>query len=136
MATSNVPQTFDGSTIHSCELAVENALPRHFPNLPPSRNKPQFLVRPTGNDPYHWQVLALETNRVLSRHRLLAPALRRAGWLNQHRGTVVLGSCEFESPESGWGACDGGFQCSDLGTVHHLESGRDLCYAHFLQAEL
>jgi hypothetical protein len=136
MATSNVPQTFDGQTIHNCELAVEKALRRHFPTLQPSRNTPQFLVFPSGKAPYHWQVRAIATNRVLSRHRLLAPAMRRAGWLNKHRGTVVLPKCEFESAETGWGAGDGGFTCYDLGTVHHLESERDLCYAHFLQAEL
>jgi hypothetical protein len=124
MATDTLAKTVRLENLLRCAFSAEN------------RPQIQFLVFPTGKGPYHWQVRALATDRVLSRHKLLAPALRRAGWLNRHRGTVVLGRCEFETPESNWGKCDGGLRCGDPGTVHHLESERDLCVAHFLQAEL
>lgn len=42
----------------------------------------------------------------------------------------VFGDCEYESPESTKGACDG-MRCGQLSTVHHLASERDLCVRHF-----
>jgi hypothetical protein len=42
-----------------------------------------------------------------------------------------LSSCCFESPESSFGRCDGGFACSEKATVHHLASGLEYCGGHF-----
>ena len=129
---------FTGSTILDCERAWKtySAARLSFTPAPIHKPQPQFLVFPTGQKTFHWRVVAVETNRTVSRHKNLRPALRKAEWLNQHRRVEQLGHCAFESPETTWGACDGGFRCPDLGVVHHLESERDLCYAHFLQAEL
>lgn len=113
---------------HSLSEVVRLPLPLHKP-------QPEFLVFPTHTPVYTWRVVAVNTNRTVSRHRILACALRKAEWLNQKRGEKLLAQCAYESPETSWGACDG-WQCPETGTVHHLASERDLCYAHFLQAEL
>ena len=42
-----------------------------------------------------------------------------------------LERCEYESPESCQGACDGGFQCSKRATVHDLRTGQEFCLDHF-----
>jgi hypothetical protein len=42
-----------------------------------------------------------------------------------------LERCEYESPESRLGACDGGFQCSKRATVHDLRTGQEFCLEHF-----
>lgn len=42
-----------------------------------------------------------------------------------------LSPCSYESPESAWGACDGGIPCSQIATVHHLASDMQFCMGHF-----
>ena len=41
-----------------------------------------------------------------------------------------LGCCDYETPESHWGACDG-IPCIEKATVHHLASEREFCLDHF-----
>lgn len=52
---------------------------------------------------------------------------------------ILLGSelspCSYQSPESHYGACDGGFPCYEQGTVHHLASGLEFCLKHFNEQE-
>jgi hypothetical protein len=44
---------------------------------------------------------------------------------------IELPACCYESPESSYGACDGGTSCLQKGTIHHLASGLEFCAAHF-----
>jgi hypothetical protein len=37
------------------------------------------------------------------------------------RERAALPLCSYQSPESSYGACDGGFPCQEPGVVHHLE---------------
>lgn len=46
-----------------------------------------------------------------------------------------LGFCDHQSPESFYGACDGGFPCHERATVHHLELGSEFCLKHFIEQE-
>jgi hypothetical protein len=47
----------------------------------------------------------------------------------------ALGLCSHESPESRRGACNGGFPCTEVATVHHLASGLEYCAGHFEEAD-
>lgn len=49
---------------------------------------------------------------------------------------IETATCQFESVETGWGRCDGGFQCGARATVHHLPTEQDFCRKHFLQVAL
>ena len=42
-----------------------------------------------------------------------------------------LSTCQHESPESSYGACDGGFPCRKTATVHDLSTGNEFCLEHF-----
>jgi hypothetical protein len=46
-----------------------------------------------------------------------------------------LPNCSYESPESAWGACDGGEVCSEVATVHHLASDMQFCMTHFQEVQ-
>ena len=45
----------------------------------------------------------------------------------------LRGRCEYEQPESSWGACDGGQLCNRLGDVTDLGTERTMCLRHFLE---
>ena len=47
--------------------------------------------------------------------------------------TRQLGLCSFESGESSYGACDS-VPCTHEATVLHLESDREFCFRHFVEA--
>lgn len=47
-----------------------------------------------------------------------------------------FGTCDYQSPESRRGACDGGDPCSDLATITHRASGLAYCTRHFRTVEL
>jgi hypothetical protein len=100
------------------------------PVVPP-RPKLEFMVFPTRTDTYVWKIVGIETNRTISRHKNLREALRRCAQLNRHLEEPAMGFCEYETPESSWGACDGGQRCNHTGTVHDLASELDLCPKHF-----
>jgi hypothetical protein len=38
--------------------------------------------------------------------------------------------CSWESPESSWGACDGGIPCHEAATVHNLCLDQPFCLRH------
>lgn len=42
----------------------------------------------------------------------------------------VLGTCDYQSPETSWGACDGQ-PCFESATVHDLNSDLGYCAKHF-----
>lgn len=42
-----------------------------------------------------------------------------------------LERCEYESPETRKGACDGGFPCHKLATVTDVRTGNVFCLNHF-----
>lgn len=42
----------------------------------------------------------------------------------------LLGACQFEEPETSYGACDGTI-CADIATVYDLFGDRELCQFHF-----
>lgn len=46
-----------------------------------------------------------------------------------------LPTCCHESPESTYGACDGGAACLRKGIVHHLASGLEFCGEHFVEVD-
>jgi hypothetical protein len=41
-----------------------------------------------------------------------------------------LGSCDWQSPESYFGACDSRV-CRQKATIHHIPSEQEFCLAHF-----
>lgn len=41
-----------------------------------------------------------------------------------------LTTCDYNTPETSWGRCDG-YPCGSVATVHHLESGEEFCPYHF-----
>ena len=43
---------------------------------------------------------------------------------------AVLTRCDYTTPESSWGACDG-YDCNCSATVFDLESGMEYCRRHF-----
>lgn len=43
---------------------------------------------------------------------------------------TVLALCQFEEPETSYGACDGTI-CADIATVYDLFGDRELCQFHF-----
>jgi len=45
-------------------------------------------------------------------------------------------ACEWTSPESSRGACNGGHPCADGGTVSALDSQQTFCTKHFLAVSL
>ena len=45
-------------------------------------NRLPFLVFPTGLRDYPWKIVAVETNRIISRHKNLAQAVAKAERLN------------------------------------------------------
>lgn len=47
----------------------------------------------------------------------------------------LLTTCDYNTPESSWGACDG-YPCGSMATVHHLESGQEFCPKHFRAVSL
>jgi hypothetical protein len=44
-----------------------------------------------------------------------------------------LGECDWNDPESRYGACDGG-SCHQDAVVHHLQSELEYCLQHFQKA--
>jgi hypothetical protein len=76
VATSTLANSLDPHPLFS-------ERPRRF--APPSCSKSQseFRVFPTGHAEYHWRVVALATNRSISRHKSLTLALRKCTRLNQ-----------------------------------------------------
>lgn len=126
MAPSTVAEVFRGSTILDCEKLVEKVV-----CIRSKPNQLMYLVLGTGLKATPWQVRNVLTERQVSLHQNLREALRKTRSLNLQRPTIALGRCEFETAESQWGACDGGMKCHKLGTVHDLESERDLCLGHF-----
>jgi hypothetical protein len=62
------------------------------PFAPPNRPKPQpeFMVSPTGRAEYHWRIVALATDRTISRHKSLIFALRKCNRLNEQRDETQL----------------------------------------------
>jgi hypothetical protein len=58
--------------------------------LPPRQRHPKspssFRVFPTGEAEYHWRIVALATDRTISRHKSLTYALRKCVRLNGQRG--------------------------------------------------
>ena len=40
-------------------------------------------------------------------------------------------TCAHESPESSYGASDGGFPCRKTAVVHDLSTGEEFCLEHF-----
>jgi hypothetical protein len=63
---------------------------RVFPLPHRPKAHPHFRVFPTGETEYHWCIVALATNRTISRHKSLARALRKCSWLNEQRGKAQL----------------------------------------------
>ena len=63
----------------------------------------------------------------------LIPALieRQITQVNLILAQSDLGLCDWESPESSYGACDGGYSCHEKATVHHLASEHEYCLSHF-----
>jgi hypothetical protein len=53
--------------------------------------------------------------------------------LNQEVTRVApqLSVCCYESPESYWGACDGGIRCTRTATIHDVATEQDYCFAHY-----
>lgn len=51
--------------------------------------------------------------------------------VSQAVATATLPGCCYQTPESSWGACDGGFPCYRPATVHHLASEQDYCARHY-----
>jgi len=49
--------------------------------------------------------------------------------------TERLAQCSWCSPESTPGACDGGYPCQSLATVHDLEDDQAYCLDHFLHRD-
>lgn len=47
----------------------------------------------------------------------------------------VLGLCAYETPESSWGRCDGGFPCQEPALVSEVESGLPFCLGHFREVD-
>jgi hypothetical protein len=47
-----------------------------------------------------------------------------------------LSTCDYVEPESVYGACDGGFSCTEKATVHHLETDLEYCAGHFQEVDL
>lgn len=60
------------------------------PVASPSYPKPQpeFRVFPTGESKYHWRIVVLPTNRIVSRHNSLSFALKKCTLLNERRKGV------------------------------------------------
>jgi hypothetical protein len=54
--------------------------------------------------------------------------------IDRARAKTQLPACCWESPESSWGACDGGFPCYEPATVHELATGLEYCLEHFEEA--
>ena len=50
------------------------------------KSLPEFRVFPTGQTEYHWRIVALASNRTISRHNSLKFALKKCTWLNNRRG--------------------------------------------------
>ena len=101
-------------------------------------NLPHFLVFPTIHQVYCWRVAdARNPDLVVSRHRNLEFAVLKAHQLNKlyAKRTPILSQCVYESPESSWGACDGGVQCGEVATVHSLDLGFEFCLKHFWALE-
>lgn len=48
----------------------------------------------------------------------------------------TLSLCSHESPESSYGACDGGLRCQSPATVSDRETGCGWCLEHFEEVEL
>lgn len=47
-----------------------------------------------------------------------------------------LGTCDYESPETRRGACNGGDPCPDRALITHRASGLAYCTRHFRTVEL
>jgi len=52
--------------------------------------KPEFLVLATGEPEYHWGIADVAANRMISRHKSLAYALRKCTRLNEQRDKAQL----------------------------------------------
>jgi hypothetical protein len=55
-----------------------------LPSYP--KPQPEFRVFPTGEAEYYWRIVALATDRTISRHKSLSFALRKCTRLNGQRG--------------------------------------------------
>jgi len=99
---------------------------------------PHFLVFPTLHQVYCWRVAdERKPEQTVSRHKNLQFAILKAHHLNKlyAKRTPIFTQCVYESPESSWGACDGGVQCTEMATVHSLDLGFAFCLKHFHEVE-
>ncbi len=100
-----------------------------------SADFPRFLVFPATTQVYAWRVASEDNpDKPVSRHRNLEFAVLRADTLNKlyAKRTPLIGLCQYESPESNWGACDG-IPCCQIATVHHREYELEYCPRHFAE---
>jgi len=79
VATSTLANSPD-----SHQLFAERVRPLAPPSYP--KPQPEFLVFPGGETEYHWRIVALATNRTVSRHKSLTRTLRKCTRLNDRRG--------------------------------------------------
>jgi len=79
----------------------------------------QFI--PTTANPVNPAIITATIDATDS--RLFARAVEEA----EH---TALGRCEWEEPESSYGACDGGHQCYETATVFNLADEAEYCPSH------
>lgn len=58
---------------------------RPFARAAYPKSQPEFRVFPTEEPKYNWRIVALASNRTMSRHNSLAFALKKCTWLNGRR---------------------------------------------------
>jgi hypothetical protein len=112
------------------------------PNLAPST---PFLIFPTGSPSFAWRIVAIETNRTISRHRNLALAVEKAEQLNRRSLEILSLVPAMPDPEyAGYvpyavretlGGCNSWYEfplghaneCSRPATVTDVETGCGFC---------
>ena len=71
------PTLANSLNFHSSPTVLRPFVPPGYP-----KPQPQFFVFPTGKERYPWRIVALATNRTVSRHNSLPFAVRKCTRLN------------------------------------------------------
>lgn len=112
-----------------------------------SVSKIPFLVFPAPTAFFSWKVVSTQSNRTVSRHRILRNAVRKAASLNEAAlpdpffGRILEAidkAYSRQKPSTDRGTCDSwlassdsdiGEHCFNPASVGDLDSGRDFCAA-------
>ncbi len=97
-----------------------------------AQNLTSFLIFPTLSREYVWKIVATESKRTISRHKLLENAVQKAERLNFQ---AFLAEMPRVTTCEAYISSQYGAECQELAVVSDIESEREFCLDCFGKLE-